>query len=76
MLCADDSFSPMILHCLHTCTQTQVAMLVSQSVILGYLSDYFSVEDPTADETRDAYLYAAGGWQGLPGCGCVVMSQY
>lgn len=52
----------MMLHCLHT--QTQVAMLVSQSVVLGYLSDYFSVEDPTAEQTRDAYLYAAGGWQG------------
>ena len=39
-------------------------MLVSQSVVLGYLSEYFSVEEPTAEQTRDAYLFAAGGWQG------------
>ena len=40
----------------------QICALVGQSVVLGYLSDYFSVEDPTADETRDAYLFATGGW--------------
>ena len=37
-------------------------MLVSQSVVLGYLSDYFSLDDPTPEDTRDAYLYAAGEW--------------
>ena len=36
-------------------------MLVSQSVVLGYLTEYFSVEEPTPEQTRDAYLFAAGG---------------
>ena len=35
-------------------------LLVSQSVILGYLTDYFSIQDPSADDTRNAYLYALG----------------
>jgi len=39
-------------------------MLVSQSVVLGYLSDYFILDDPTPEDTRDAYLYAAGEWWG------------
>ena len=42
----------------------QICALVGQSVVLGYLSDYFSVENPTAEQTRDAYLFATGGWQG------------
>ena len=42
----------------------QVAFLVSQSVILGYLVDYFGIQDPTSSETRDAYLYAAGEYVG------------
>ena len=39
----------------------QICALVGQSVVLGYLSDYFSVENPTAEQTRDAYLFATGG---------------
>jgi len=37
---------------------------VSQSVVLGYLSDYFSLDEPTPEDTRDGYLYAAGKWWG------------
>jgi ATP-binding cassette subfamily C (CFTR/MRP) protein 4 len=29
-------------------------------VIIGYLSDYFVIEDPSPVETRDAYLFAMG----------------
>ena len=35
---------------------------MSQSIVLGYLSDYFILDDPTPEDTRDAYLYAAGEW--------------
>ena len=50
---------------LHLTSPHQICALVGQSVVLGYLSDYFSVEEPTAEQTRDAYLFAAGGWQSL-----------
>jgi ATP-binding cassette subfamily C (CFTR/MRP) protein 4 len=39
---------------------TEVAIIVLQSVIIGYLSDYFVIEDPSPVETRDAYLFAMG----------------
>lgn len=35
-------------------------LVVSQSVVLGYLTDYFSIQDPTTEDTRNAYLYALG----------------
>ena len=35
-------------------------LIVSQSVNLGYLVEYFTIEDPTEEEMRDAYLFAAG----------------
>lgn len=38
----------------------QLACLISQSVVLGYLTEYFGINEPTAEETRNAYLYAAG----------------
>ena len=38
-------------------------LVVSQSVVLGYLTDYFSIEEPTTEETRNAYLYALGTLQ-------------
>ena len=34
--------------------------LIAQSLILGYLTDYFGIENPTPSDTRDAYLYATG----------------
>lgn len=40
----------------------QVALQVGQSVALGHLANYFTIEDPTDEETRDAYLLAGGGW--------------
>ena len=40
--------------------KTQIASQVAQSIILGYLTDYFSINDPTAEDTRNAYLYASG----------------
>ena len=51
----------------------QICALVGQSVVLGYLSDYFSVEEPTAEQTRDAYLFATGWWQGLNMFHCQVV---
>ena len=38
----------------------QVTCLISQSIVLGYLTEYFSINEPTSEETRNAYLYAAG----------------
>ena len=34
--------------------------LISQSIVLGYLTEYFGINEPTSEETRNAYLYAAG----------------
>ncbi len=45
------------MHCIYF---LQVTILVGQSVIIGYLSDYFSVPNPTVEEDRDAYLLAFG----------------
>ena len=42
---------------------TQVSSLVAQSVVLGYLADYFSIDEPTAEDTRNAYLHAMGKLQ-------------
>ena len=41
-------------------TKTKISSQVAQSVVLGYLTDYFGIEEPTAEDTRDAYLYAMG----------------
>ena len=38
----------------------QVGFLISQSVVLGYLTDHFGIKNPTAKDTRNAYLFAAG----------------
>ena len=38
-----------------------MALQVGQSVVLGYLTEYFSIQDPSSQDTRDAYLLAAGG---------------
>ena len=38
----------------------QICSQVAQSVVLGYLTEYFGIEDPTAEDTRNAYLYALG----------------
>ena len=40
----------------------QLAFLLSQSVILGYLTDYFGIVNPTSEDTRNAYLFALGEW--------------
>ncbi len=45
----------------------QVALLVGQSVIIGYLTDYFSVPNPTVEEDRDAYLLAFGTFSAAGG---------
>ncbi len=44
-----------------------MVFLVSQSLLLGSVTDYFTIEDPTDEETRDAYLYAAGNCD-FPAC--------
>jgi hypothetical protein len=54
--------------CIHTSTnistqkfhQYQIFSQVSQSVLLGNLAGYFTIEEPTAEDTRNAYLYALG----------------
>lgn len=38
----------------------QTAILVCQSIVLGLLTDYFSIEAPTSEDTRSAYLNALG----------------
>lgn len=37
----------------------QISVFLAQSEILGLLTDYFSLEDPTPAETNAAYLFAA-----------------
>ena len=39
---------------------------MGQSVVLGYLANYFTISDPTPEDTRDAYLYAAGTYLKVP----------
>ena len=34
--------------------------LIAQSIVLGYLTEFFGINEPTSEETRNAYLYAAG----------------
>ena len=38
----------------------QISLLVGQSIVLGYLSDYFVLDSPSTTDTRNAYLYATG----------------
>ena len=38
----------------------QIAAQVAQSILLGNLAGYFAIEEPTAEDTRNAYLYALG----------------
>jgi ATP-binding cassette subfamily C (CFTR/MRP) protein 4 len=38
----------------------EVAIIISQILMLGYLSDYFIFELPSDTDTRNAYLYAMG----------------
>ena len=39
---------------------TQISSQVAQSVVLGHFADYFGIERPTDEDTRNAYLYALG----------------
>ena len=53
---------------------TQISSQVAQSVVLGYLADYFGIEDPTDEDTRNAYLYALGNllfWKQWEMGGCM-----
>ena len=34
--------------------------VIGQSILLGYLTDYFTIQNPTDVDTRKAYLYALG----------------
>lgn len=38
----------------------QAGILLLQSVILGFLTEYFNIQQPTDRDTRNAYLYALG----------------
>ena len=42
----------------HTLVQT--ALLVSSSVILGYLTEHLALTSPSEEDTRNAYLLAFG----------------
>ena len=43
-----------------TTQKFQISSQVAQSVLLGNLAGYFTIEEPTAEDTRNAYLYALG----------------
>lgn len=32
--------------------------MLSQSIVLGHLTSYFSIDEPTEEDTRNAYLFA------------------
>ena len=51
---------PPLSGCTPWCVCTQVTLQVCQSVVLGYLADYFTITDPTPTDTRNAYLLAMG----------------
>ncbi len=36
-------------------------MQIAQSVTLGLYVEYFTKEDPSEEDTRNAYIYATGG---------------
>ena len=38
----------------------QVAVVTTQSILVGVLSSYFTKTDPTSEDTRNAYLCATG----------------
>ena len=38
----------------------QAGILLLQSIILGLLTEYFNIEEPTRVDTRNAYFYALG----------------
>ena len=38
----------------------QVAVVTTQSILVGFLSTYFTKADPTSEDTRNAYLGATG----------------
>lgn len=38
----------------------QATLQILQCVVLGDLVQYFSIEDPTGEETRNVYIYATG----------------
>ena len=38
----------------------QITLLVTQSILIGFVTDYFAVDSPNATDTRNAYLYATG----------------
>lgn len=38
----------------------QVAVLTSQPILVGYFTDYFTIESPTSSDTQNAYLFAVG----------------
>ena len=37
-----------------------MALQISQSIVLGYIAHYFTIDNPSDQETREAYLWAAG----------------
>lgn len=37
-----------------------MTLMLCQSVVLGYLTSYFTIQEPSAKDTREAYLFATG----------------
>ena len=54
------SFSPPSMPRPPAALTVQVFFQVGQSVVLGYLTDYFTIIEPTEQDTRNAYLLALG----------------
>ena len=53
---------------IHLCTlsaSAQVSLLVGQSILLGYLTDYFVVDSPNATDTRNVCYRSSDGATGL-----------
>ena len=38
----------------------KVSIQTAQPIVLGEIADYFTIEEPTAQQTRNVYLYALG----------------
>ena len=54
----------------------QTAILVCQSIVLGLLTDFFSIEEPTAEDMRNAYLYALGNDDIIDHVGAIDVTRF
>ena len=45
---------------MHWLPTFQKGLLIGECILLGYFTEYFSIANPSHQDTRNAYLYASG----------------